>query len=167
MKGFCKLSALALLGVALTAQASQAQVSSGNDVMSKALTVHKFNTFLSLARDADLLMQLTDNGPFTIYMPTDEAFKAIPADKIEKLRWNKSSLRRFVLHHVVRGRYEAVQTVKMPSIMPMDGGAIKTEIIEGRGHVGGAKFVIPNVNASNGIIHGIDKVLWPNPQPAP
>ncbi len=160
MKLATTLSAALLAALVILPQSAEPQISDGNDVMSKALTVHKFNTFISLARDADLTMQLTDRGPFTIFMPTDEAF-APHKDRIEKLRWNKDSLRKFVLHHVVRGRIGAVDAVKMNTLQPMAGSNLKTEVIEGRGHIDGAKFSIANVNASNGIIHGMDKVLWP------
>jgi uncharacterized surface protein with fasciclin (FAS1) repeats len=43
----------------------------------------------------------------------------------------------------------------------MAGAAIKTGIVDGRGVVGGAHFVITNVNTSNGVLHGIDRVLVP------
>lgn len=138
------------------------------DIVDTVLTVHKFNTFVSLLRDADLTFELQQQGPFTVLIPTNEAFeRSFSPERLERIRWNKASLRRLLMYHVVRGKLDAESIAKAGSIQPLSGGPIKTEIINGRGHVGGARFEIPNVHARNGIMHGIDQVLTPTAAPAP
>jgi len=132
------------------------------DLVDTALATQKFNLFLSLARDADLTFQLKGQGPFTIYAPTDAAINAkYTKSQLDALRGNPARLRMILLHHVVSGRIDAVSTVKMKTLHPLAGAPIMTGIVGGHGSVGGARFVITNVNTSNGVLHGIDQVLVP------
>jgi uncharacterized surface protein with fasciclin (FAS1) repeats len=151
------LGAVILAGAFLQAAGAQ-----DVDLIDKALATQKFNMFLSLARDADLTFELKGSGPYTIFAPTDEAFTSrYTKSQLDALRANRNRLRQILLHHVVRGRVDAVSAVKMGFIHPMEGTAVPTRIVGGRGMIAGARFVVTNVNASNGILHGIDKVLVP------
>ena len=132
------------------------------DLIDTALATQKFNLFLSLCTDAGLTFQLKGSGPFTVYAPTDTAINAkYTKSQLDALRGNPSRLRAILLHHVVSGRIDAVQTVKMKSLHPLAGAPISTGIVGGHGTIGGAHFVITNVNTSNGVLHGIDQVLVP------
>lgn len=148
--------------VAAVSQAALAQTGMSRDLVDTALTVQKFNVFLSLVRDADLTFDLKGEGPFTVFAPTDEAFYSrYTKTQLDALRANKPRLRSILLHHVVRGRIDAVTAAKSHMLDPMMGVPIRTEILDGHGLIGGARFVISNVNTSNGILHGIDHVLMP------
>lgn len=145
----------------LVAQGAMAQ-SAGRDLVDTALTVQKFNLFMSLARDADMTFELKGQGPFTVLIPTDEAFYArYTKAQLDALRANRPRLRAILMHHIISGRVDAVTAAKRGSLTPMSGPVIKTGIVDGRGMIGGARFTIVNVNTSNGVIHGIDKVLVP------
>ena len=151
---------LAMLALAIVAvQMAPAQ---GRDLVDTALATQKFNLFLSLVRDADLTFDLKGSGPFTVFAPTDAAINAkYTKVQLDALRANRQRLRLILLHHVVRGRIDAVGAVKGGWLHPMEGAAIPTKIMEGHGMIGDAHFVITNVNTSNGILHGIDQVLVP------
>lgn len=161
MKTFRRLLG-AGIALALVAQAAVAQTGTSRDLVDTALTVQKFNVFLSLARDADLTFDLKGAGPYTVFAPTDDAFYSrYTKTQLDALRANKPRLRTILLHHVLRGRVDAVTAAKAHVLDPMAGGPIRTAIVDGRGSIGGARFVISNVNTSNGILHGIDHVLVP------
>jgi uncharacterized surface protein with fasciclin (FAS1) repeats len=156
---FGKRLCYAVIAMAALMQIANAQ---SRDLIDTALATQKFNLFLSLVRDADLTFQLKGSGPFTIYAPTDTAINAkYTKSQLDALRANPARLREILLHHVVSGRVDAVSTVKMKVLHPMAGAPILTGIVGGHGSVGGAHFVITNVNTSNGVLHGIDEVLTP------
>ena len=147
------------VGLAVLSQAAMAQ---SLDLVDKALATQKFNTFLSLLTDAGLTFTLKEPGPYTIFAPTDAAFNAkYTKGQLDSLRAEPARLRAILLHHVVLGRVDAVAAVKGRTLHPMQGPAIPTGIVGGRGTIGGAHYVVTNVSASNGMIQGIDQVLVP------
>ena len=155
-----KRFALIACGLALMSQMAAAQ---SLDLVDKALATQKFNTFLSLLTDAGLTFQLKGSGPFTIFAPTDAAINAkYTKSQLDSLRAEPARLREILLHHVVMGKIDAVSAVKGGTLHPMAGPPIPTGIVNGHGTVGGAHYVVTNVSASNGILHGIDQVLVPS-----
>src|SRR5437868_6625747 len=74
--------------------------------------------------------------------------------QLDALRANPARLRLILMHHVLNGRLDAVSAVKMGTIHPVQGPAITTGIVDGHGTIGGARYVVTNVSASNGILHG-------------
>jgi len=156
---FGKQIMVGLLAIFALTQIAFAQ---SRDLIDTALATQKFNLFLSLTKDADLTFDLKGTGPFTIFAPTDTAIEAkYTKSQLDALRANPKRLREILLHHILQGRVDAVSAVKMKTLHPMAGAPIATGIIDGHGVIGGAHFVITNVNTSNGILHGIDQVLVP------
>lgn len=156
---FGKLIVLAVIAMAAMAQTAFAQK---QDLVDTALATQKFNLFLSLCTDAGITFDLKNPGPFTVFAPTDTAINAkYTKSQLDALRANPARLKEILLHHVVAGRIDAVSAVKMKVLHPLAGGPITTAVIDGHGTIGGAHFVITNVNTTNGILHGIDQVLAP------
>jgi uncharacterized surface protein with fasciclin (FAS1) repeats len=157
-----KFGKLIVCGVFACAALTQSAFAQSKDLVDTALATQKFNLFLSLARDADLTFDLKNPGPFTIFAPTDAAINAkYTKNQLDSLRGNPKRLREILLHHVLAGRVDAVTAIKMKTLHPLAGGPIMTKIVDGRGMIGGAHFVVTNVNTSNGVLHGIDSVLVP------
>jgi len=152
----------ALAGTMWVASAPTPQNGTNRDLIDTAMSVHQFDTFLMLVRDADLTFNLKGSGPFTIFAPTDAAFEAMPDGLLDRIHGNQSRLRQFLLHHIVRGNWSAEQAVRARSLPAMNGSSIFTRNVGGRGSIGGASFSIANVRTSNGILHGIDAVLMSN-----
>lgn len=141
---------------------TQIAFAQSKDLIDTALATQKFNLFLSLAADAGITFDLKNPGPYTIFAPTDTAINAkYSKSQLDALRANPKRLSAILLHHVVAGRVDAVTAVKMKTLHPLMGGPIATAIVDGHGTIGGAHFVITNVNTSNGVLHGIDEVLVP------
>ena len=110
---------------------------------------------------AGLVETLQGAGPFTVFAPNDEAFAALPAGLLDKLLLpkNLAVLTSILTYHVVSGK-----------IMSMDVMAGDAKSVEGStialGTTGGvqvndATVIAADVEASNGVIHVIDKVLVP------
>merc|ERR1712242_481473 len=61
----------------------------------------RFSTLLAAVKAADLVETLNGEGAFTVFAPTNEAFKKVPADALAGLLANKEELRKVLLRHVV------------------------------------------------------------------
>ncbi|WP_439880162.1 fasciclin domain-containing protein [Pontibacter sp. MBLB2868] len=121
------------------------------------------STFLELVRAADLVTVLESPAPYTVFAPTNEAFAALPAGTLEALKrpGNKLELTKLLQAHVLPNRITANE---MQDNMPMKTALGEVVIVKRDGPtitVGGAKVLTADVNASNGVIHVVDKVLVP------
>lgn len=121
------------------------------------------STFLELIRAADLVVTLESPAPYTVFAPTNEAFAALPAGAIEDLKdpSNKLELTHILQAHVLPNR---IITEEMQDSMPMKTAQGEEVVVTRNGSaitVGGAKIITPDVRASNGVVHVIDKVLIP------
>jgi len=153
-----KLLALGLL-LSMWAVPFQARSQETRDVVDTMMSVQRFDTFLSLLREADLTFTLKQSGPYTILAPTDEAFSRIPDSEILALRSNMRTLRSFILDHVIRGSRTTANLMQRHQMKTMSGGTVLFQNMGGRGTLNGAgHFVVPNVMCSNGIVQGIDTV---------
>ena len=132
------------------------------DIVGTATDAGSFKTLLTAATAAGLVETLQGKGPFTVFAPTDEAFAALPAGTLDKLLADKEALKKVLLYHVVPGEITADQVVKVTSATSVEGAPIAISIKDGKVYLNGsAQVVTPDVMASNGVIHVIDKVILP------
>lgn len=126
-------------------------------------------TFASALRNTDHVRTLDGAGPFTVFAPSDAAFKKFSTAALDQLLDGDRDLLALVMgYHFAPGRVVAKQFEgKRIKAVMHDGGDV---IINGRDglSVNAAHIVQANIQAANGIIHGIDAVLWPkSPAPSP
>jgi uncharacterized surface protein with fasciclin (FAS1) repeats len=121
----------------------------------------KFDTLVSLVQSAGLAETLSGKGPFTVFAPTDKAFEKVPAETLEALGNDRKALRRVLLYHVADGRYPAARVVRKRSIPTLAGPRLEVKVRKSVVRVGGARVVTPDVKATNGVIHVINRVLIP------
>ena len=132
------------------------------DIVGTATAAGSFKTLLTAATAAGLVETLQGKGPFTVFAPTDEAFAALPAGTLDKLLADKEALKQVLLYHVVAGDVTADQVVKLTSATSVEGAPIAISVKDGKVYLNGsAQVVTPDVMASNGVIHVIDKVILP------
>jgi transforming growth factor-beta-induced protein len=122
-----------------------------------------FSTLLAAVGAADLAETLGSDGPFTVFAPTDDAFAALPEGTVESLLKpeNKDQLTAILLHHVVPGKVTSGDVVELPFADALDGTSILISADGGSVTVDGANVIAADVDASNGVIHVIDKVILP------
>lgn len=151
------LLALCAVWACLSAAAPQ------KSVLDSIMGNREFDAFLSLMRiEGDIIYDLTGDGPYTLLVPTDAALAKMPKRQMHMLKKDKAMLRRFLLNHVVTGRHDAAELVRMGSIKTWAGKTINLRNVGGKGMVGdNIKFVNTNVVCSNGIYHSIDGYLMP------
>ena len=119
-----------------------------------------FKTLTAAVKAAGLQATLTNEGPFTVFAPTDEAFAKLPAGTLEKLLANPEMLKKVLLNHVVAGDVRSGDVVKLKSAMTLNGTALAIDATKGV-KVGDAMVTKADIAAKNGVIHVIDTVLVP------
>lgn len=160
---FTAIAGLAALAVAIpvaTANQSHATAAKPN-IVQTAVKAGQFKTLVSLVKKAGLAATLSGKGPFTVFAPTDAAFAKVPKKTLAALGKDKTKLKAVLLYHVVAGRVTSKQVVKLKSAKTLQGSSVAIRVKGGKVYVGGAQVVTPDVGASNGVIHVINKVLIP------
>jgi uncharacterized surface protein with fasciclin (FAS1) repeats len=119
-----------------------------------------FGTLVTAVDAAGLAGTLANDGPFTVFAPTDEAFANLPAGALEGLLADTDALTQVLLYHVVEGEFLAEDVVSLTSATTLGGSDVTIDATDGV-KINDANVVKTDVTASNGVIHVIDKVLLP------
>lgn len=121
-----------------------------------------FKTLLAAAKAAGLVDALSGDKALTVFAPTDEAFAALPKGTVEDLLKpeNKDKLASILKYHVVEGRVYSEDVVATKAAKTLQGGSITVSLKDGV-YVDSAKVLKTDIDASNGVIHVINKVLLP------
>jgi uncharacterized surface protein with fasciclin (FAS1) repeats len=140
------------------------------DLVDTAVNAGSFGTLVSAVKAAGLAPTLKGTGPFTVFAPTDEAFTKLPAGTVEGLLKDLPRLQAVLTYHVVPGKVRAADVLAMTSggkeasVKTVQGSSIRLRsegILHKRVMVNDATVVTPDVEASNGMIHVIDRVILP------
>ena len=133
------------------------------NIIDTAVANGSFKTLVAAVEAAGLVDTLKGKGPFTVFAPTDAAFSKLPQGTVANLLKpeNKSKLVAILTHHVLTGAVPSSAVIgKKLSPKTVNGTSLSIDGTMGV-MVSGAKVVVADVKASNGIIHAIDKVLLP------
>jgi uncharacterized surface protein with fasciclin (FAS1) repeats len=154
------VAAVAVTGVS-TAGASKAGPAGQADIVDTAVAAGDFTTLAKLLKRAGLVDDLKQPGPYTVFAPTDEAFAKVPKRKLRALKQNKRKLRAVLLYHVAAGRLEAADVVERKRIKTLNGKKVRVRVRDSKVFLNRARVTTPDVSASNGVIHVINRVLVP------
>ena len=159
------VTALAI-AVGVLAPAAQARplthsCNTSKNIVDTAVAAGSFKTLVSLLAQAGLADTLAGPGPFTVFAPTDEAFAKVPADTLAALAADPAKLKAVLLYHVVSGKVSSADAAKLSSATTLNGADLKLTSSDHGLLVNDASVVTPDVAASNGVIHVIDRVLLP------
>ncbi len=132
------------------------------DIVDTAVAAGSFSTLVKAVQAAGLVETLKGAGPFTVFAPTDEAFAALPAGTLDAVLKDKAKLTSILTYHVVAGKVMAKDVVGLngKTAKSVQGGDLKIDTTSGV-KIGGATVITADVEASNGVIHVINKVLLP------
>jgi uncharacterized surface protein with fasciclin (FAS1) repeats len=157
------LGSLALLAACGTAPGGTATLGGSSGGPSRGVLdvarANDLNTFLRAVETAGLTEQLSGSGPYTLFAPTDAAFRAARVSPTG----NRDSLRRVLGYHVVPGYVSS----SFMSGMDMNHLTATGETLSvvGRGgaiRVNNANLVRTDLQAGNGVVHVVDRVLTPS-----
>jgi transforming growth factor-beta-induced protein len=133
------------------------------DIVDTAIAAGSFKTLAAALTAADLVGTLKGPGPFTVFAPTDEAFRRLPAGTLDDLLKpvNKSKLQGILTYHVVSGKVMAADVVKLKSATTVNGQTATIMVKDGTVMVDNAKVTKTDILCTNGVIHVIDAVILP------
>lgn len=145
-----------------TAPTTTSQDTTPGTIVDVAAANPSFTTLVTAIKAAGLTDVLSGKGPYTVFAPTDEAFAALPKGTLEKLLKpeNKAALQRVLTYHVVPGKVES-STLKSGKVETVEGSPVTVSVQGSAVTVNNAKVTTPDIQASNGVIHVIDKVILP------
>lgn len=117
-------------------------------------------TLNKLINDAGLAETLRGAGPFTVFAPSDDAFKAVPAATLEALGKDKERLKAVLTYHVLSGQVMAAD-VKTGPAKTVQGANVALSRAGTFVTIEDAVVTQPDVAVTNGVVHVIDRVLMP------
>jgi uncharacterized surface protein with fasciclin (FAS1) repeats len=161
MKKLVPLLVVAAALVGSTAATAPAQPRQSRDVVQTAVAAGQFKTLARLLTRAGLVGALEKPGPYTVFAPTDAAFAKVPRQTLDALLADQAKLKAVLLYHVVSGKVVAADVVKLSSARTLEGKRVRIKVAGTNVFVNSAKVTKPNVMASNGVIHVVNRVLIP------
>jgi uncharacterized surface protein with fasciclin (FAS1) repeats len=135
----------------------------GKTIVNLAAGNKNFTILVKALKAADLVDTLSGEGPYTVFAPTNSAFAKIPKATLANLLKpeNKEQLKKILTYHVVSGAVTSKMLKSGQQVDTVEGGKLTIKIAGKKVMVNKATVIIPNVKASNGVIHAIDTVLMP------
>ncbi|MEE9372797.1 MAG: fasciclin domain-containing protein [Saprospiraceae bacterium] len=135
---------------------------SKKNVLQIAIGSEGHTTLVAAVQATELEDVLSNAGPLTVFAPTNDAFAALPAGTVETLLKpeNFKTLSRIIKFHAAPGNYKGNLLRNNMNLFMASGHYLKVKKEGDKVSIGGAN-VLGTIEASNGVVHVIDKVLLP------
>jgi uncharacterized surface protein with fasciclin (FAS1) repeats len=128
------------------------------DIVDIAVGAGAFETLVTAVKVAGLVDVLKSPGPFTVFAPNDQAFANLPPGTVQTLVQNTPQLARILTYHVVPGKLMKKDLVGVDSLTSVEGSPIRINASEPF-EVKNATVIAADIEADNGVIHVIDRVI--------
>lgn len=153
---------LALTAAAALAGTPVFAADNKKDIVDTATEAGTLGTLLAAAETAGLLETLKGDGPYTVFAPSDDAFADLEDGAVDALLLpeNQDVLTSILTYHVVAGKIMSADLQTGMSVETLEGSPVTINLDNGL-MVNDATIVTPDIEAANGVIHVIDKVLMP------
>ena len=133
------------------------------DILQTAEGAGIFNTLLAAVDAAGLTTTLQGDGPFTVFAPTDDAFAAIDPDALNALLADPPALAAILAYHVVPGAFGAAEVLASSALTTVNGANATISLDDdGNPRIDDAIIIATDIEARNGIVNVIDRVIFPN-----
>jgi uncharacterized surface protein with fasciclin (FAS1) repeats len=130
------------------------------NIVETAVAAGTFATLAAGLKAADLITTLSGKGPFTVFAPTDEAFKKLPHGALDALLKDTAQLKSVLTYHVVSGHVMS-RDIKSGDVKTVEGSLVHVSVSGTHVEINGAHVSTADIMATNGVIHVIDAVLLP------
>src|SRR5688572_7904469 len=154
-------AALALCAVTAVGLAAPGGAAEKRNIVRTAAAAGRFDTLVSLVKQAGLARTLRRDGPFTVFAPTDRAFSKVPDETLEQLAEDREQLRAVLLYHVLGKKVRSGRLVKRDSVKTLNGQSLHVRVEGQRVFVKNARVTAADIGATNGVVHVVNKVLIP------
>ena len=158
------LTATAALATAPFALSAPALARTGSStIVELAAATPDLSTLVTAVQAAGLVDTLSGPGNFTVFAPTNAAFAALPHGTLDALLNDIPALTNILTYHVSADYYPAEALIGQRGRIPtVQGGFLRLDARGAGVHINGATVTAPDVFASNGVVHVIDRVLLPH-----
>src|SRR5271165_2826918 len=119
-------------------QGSRPYAAPAKNILDTAIAAGNFTTLVASIKAAGLTDTLTGKGPFTLFAPTDEAFKKLPPGALDAVMKDTTKLKAVLSYHVVAGHVDA-KDVKPGEVMTVQGSALTAATSSSGVQVNGAR----------------------------
>ena len=136
------------------------QITKGT-ILEMAKQSGKFTILLKALEVTGLTGELEKEGPMTVLAPTDDAFRRMSADELDALLNDKEYLRDLILVHVIDGALRIKDAVAREQVVSKKGDTLFFYTDDSGTFVNDSKVIMADVEATNGVAHVIDTVLFP------
>jgi uncharacterized surface protein with fasciclin (FAS1) repeats len=130
------------------------------NIVDTAIAAGNFTTLVAAIKAAGLNDTLGGRGPFTVFAPSDEAFKKLPPGALDALLKDTAKLKAVLSYHVITG-YVLAKDVKSGEVMTIQGSSLTAVASSSGVQVNGVHVTQSDVIATNGVIHVINAVIMP------
>lgn len=120
-----------------------------------------FTAFLDLIRIAGMEPMLRERGPFTVFVPTDEAFSRVPKERMDEIRGDLDKAVLIMSYHVVPGSLTSEELRSMTTIRSNLGTDLVIRSSDKGITVNGVAIVEADAFCTNGVCHAIGAALVP------
>lgn len=134
--------------------------SSEYSVVDVIASTGRCNTLLSALEAADLIATLQQEGTFTVFAPTDEAFEQLDGTLLKELLADQTRLREALCLHVAPCTASGAELGRVSTLETVHGQPLTVESTDAL-CINNACVIEGDLEASNGIVHLIDSVLMP------
>jgi uncharacterized surface protein with fasciclin (FAS1) repeats len=137
---------------------------SSKNILQVAQAAGSFKTFIKAVEAAGLQQALENEGPSTVFAPTDAAFAKLPKGQLASLlkKENRGKLRKVLTYHIIPERILYKDLIAQGNNSATVRSTLLTFKQSGKKiKVNGASIVKADMVASNGVVHSIDRVLIP------
>ncbi len=151
MKTLLALVTIAGVAIAAVGPAASARPREQATIVETAVAAGQFKTLTTLLKRAGLVATLQQAGPYTVFAPTDAAFKRVPKSTLNALLNDRAKLRAVLLYHVVAGKVTAAKVVKLSSVKTANGKSIRIRVAGSNVLANSSRVTKADVMASNGV----------------
>ena len=133
-----------------------------NDIVDTARSEGSFATFLMALQAVDPMVDyLKGAGPFTVFMPTDQAFAALAPGTIQLLSKpeNQAKLKQLIKSHIVKGLHSSTELRTLLNVVTESGETLPVLSNGSALTVNGAAVLGRDIVCTNGIIHAVDSII--------
>ena len=130
------------------------------NIVDTMIEAGRFTTLVAAIDAVGLRGELAGKGPFTVFAPTDEAFKKLPAGAYDNLLKDAGKLKAVLNYHVVSGHFMA-EELKSGELATAQGTPLTAVVSSSGVRVNEARVTKADTVATNGVVHAIDAVILP------
>lgn|SRR5690606_14893622 len=140
------------------------------NLIDTAILTGGYDTFIDALQKSKVSISLQEDGPYTLFAPNQSAFQEFEQELAKRnsslisLFSNEDETRKLVNRHIIPGRVDHEEIINMAGgkIETIGGNFLKIKIFDNKLFIEDAEILRTDIEASNGFIHEINKVLVPD-----